>query len=309
MPIQAFEPDVELTAIAIGYKNDKANYIADKIFPYIPVGSPSFKYNKYPVEQGFSVVDTKVGRTSKPNSIEFSAISADASVDDHALDGPVPNFDVTHAPKNYNPKGRTVEGLTDMVMLSRELRCAKLAQDITNYGLKETLTSGDHFDDEASDPIKTIIEACNKMLIAPNSLLLGMDVWTKLRMHPKVVKATHGNSGDSGVASRQALAELLEIPEIIVGNSKYNVAKRGQQATIMPCWRGICSLLHINPNANTENGLTFGLTARFGDKVAGSFFNPNMGMRGGEEVRVGESVKELAIAPDCGYFFENALSK
>lgn len=29
---QVFEPDTELTAIAIGYKNDKVNYIADKIF-------------------------------------------------------------------------------------------------------------------------------------------------------------------------------------------------------------------------------------------------------------------------------------
>ena len=43
---QVFEPDTELTAIAIGYKNDKDNYIADKIFPYIPVGEPNFKYNE-----------------------------------------------------------------------------------------------------------------------------------------------------------------------------------------------------------------------------------------------------------------------
>ena len=37
MPNQAFEPDEQLTAIAIGYKNDKANYIGDKILPYVPV--------------------------------------------------------------------------------------------------------------------------------------------------------------------------------------------------------------------------------------------------------------------------------
>lgn len=42
MPTQVFEPDEQLTAIAIGYKNDKENYIADKILPYIPVESAQF---------------------------------------------------------------------------------------------------------------------------------------------------------------------------------------------------------------------------------------------------------------------------
>ena len=50
MPTQVFEPDEQLTAIAIGYKNDKENYIADKILPYIPVESAQFSYNEYPLE-------------------------------------------------------------------------------------------------------------------------------------------------------------------------------------------------------------------------------------------------------------------
>ena len=138
---QVFEPDTELTAIAIGYKNDKDNYIADKIFPYIPVGEPNFKYNEYPVEEGFSVPDTKVGRISKPNVVEFSAVSKTASVEDYGLDAPVPNYDVTRAPKNYDPRARATEGVTDLILLDRELRCAKLVRDLNNYANKETLAA------------------------------------------------------------------------------------------------------------------------------------------------------------------------
>ena len=58
MPTQVFEPDEQLTAIAIGYKNEKENYIADKILPYIPVEAAQFSYNEYPLEEGFSVPDT-----------------------------------------------------------------------------------------------------------------------------------------------------------------------------------------------------------------------------------------------------------
>ena len=64
MPNQAFEPDEQLTAIAIGYKNDKANYIGDKILPYVPVEAFKFSYNEFPVKEGFSVPDTRVGRIS-----------------------------------------------------------------------------------------------------------------------------------------------------------------------------------------------------------------------------------------------------
>jgi len=31
-------------------------------------------------------------------------------------------------------------------------------------------------------------------------------------------------------------------------------------------------------------------------------------MRGGRQLRVGESVKEIIMATDCAYFFENVLS-
>ena len=93
MPTQVFEPDEQLTAIAIGYKNDKENYIADKILPYIPVESAQFSYNEYPLEEGFSVPDTKVGRVSAPKTVDFSAMKHTAEVEDHALDVLVPNWD------------------------------------------------------------------------------------------------------------------------------------------------------------------------------------------------------------------------
>lgn len=81
MPQFVFTPDNELTAIAIGYQNPRENFIADKIFPYVAVATPSFSYNRYPLAEGFSVPNTKVGRTSKPNTVEFSAVRVTAEVE------------------------------------------------------------------------------------------------------------------------------------------------------------------------------------------------------------------------------------
>lgn len=66
--------------------------------------------------------------------------------------------------------------------------------------------------------------------------------------------------------------------------------------------------MYINSNADNNQGMTFGMTARLGDKVAGRIFDPNMGMRGGYKVRSGESIKELIVAKQCGFLFETPVS-
>ena len=53
--------------------------------------------------------------------------------------------------------------------------------------------------------------------------------------------------------------------------------------------------------------MTFGYTAQFKDRVSGSIVDPDIGLRGGQRVRVGESVKELVVAKDAGYLFENVI--
>ncbi len=308
MPNQAFEPDEQLTAIAIGYKNDKANYIGDKILPYVPVEAFKFSYNEFPVKEGFSVPDTRVGRISAPKTVDFSAIQKTAMVEDHALDALVPYYDKEAAPKNYDPEGRATEGVTDLCMLARELRVAKLVKDPNSYALKQTLSGTSQFDNAACDPLEILLEAKDKMLVSANALVMGMNVWTKLRLNPNLIKAVHGTAGDKGAVSRQQLAELLEIPEIIIGNSRVNASNEGQTASIQPCWQDYCGLLYINTHADTNQGLTFGLTGRYGDKIAGRFFDKDMGMRGGLKVRSGESCKELIVSKQCGFLFENPIS-
>ena len=73
-------------------------------------------------------------------------------------------------------------------------------------------------------------------------------------------------------------------------------------------WGKSCAILHRNMNADTEFGVTFGFTAQFGNRVAGTIVDPDIGIYGGERVRVGESVKELVTAPDLGYLFSTAVA-
>jgi len=50
------------------------------------------------------------------------------------------------------------------------------------------------------------------------------------------------------------------------------------------------------------------MTAEYGSRFAGTIPEPKVGLRGAERVRVGESVKELVTAADCGYLFDAAVA-
>jgi len=145
------------------------------------------------------------------------------------------------------------------------------------------------------------------MVMRANKMVIGRAAFTKLAMHPKVVKAFFGNAGDSGIATREFLARLFELDEVIVGESFVNTTKKGQTPALARAWGKHIALLNIDNLADVSSGSTFALTAQFGSRIAGSLPDEDIGLRGGQKLRVGESVKELITAPDLGYFIQNAV--
>lgn len=298
----------ELTAIAIAYRNQ--SLIADEVLPRVPVGKQDFKYLKHAMAEGFTLPDTKVGRRSKPNDVEFSATEITASTEDFGLDDPVPQGDIENAPPNYDPLGRAVEGVMDLILLDREIRTANLVFNANTYGAsnKATLAGAAQFSDPTSDPIATVMNALDACIMRPSAMVIGRAAYSVLVRHPKIVKAVLGNAGDSGIARRQDIADLFELQKVLVGEGFVNTAKKGQAASMARVWGKHIALIYQNPTADVSRGTTFGLTAQFGSRIAGAKADSDIGLKGGQRVRVGESVKELVTANDLGYFLQNAVA-
>lgn len=303
-----FPIDPHLTAIAIGYRN--LSLIADSVLPRVPVSKAEFKWWKFDLGQGFTVPTTNVGRTSQPNQIEFDAEEVTSSTNDYALDAPVPQSDVDNAPANYDPLGHAAERVSDIILLDREVRTSKEVFNAANYpvGNKDNVAAADQWDNAASKPIKKIVAALDKMIMRPNVAVLGRATATALRQNPSIVKAYNGTQGDDGMVPLEYIRQLLELDEIIVGSAFVNIARPGQKPVLVRAWANHAAFIYRNLLADTQGGVTFGFTAQSGSRVANSIADPDIGMRGGQRVRVGESVRELIVAGDCGYFFQNAVS-
>ena len=129
------------------------------------------------------------------------------------------------------------------------------------------------------------------------------------RTTPSVVAFTKDGQRLVGqIARRQAIAELFELEEVLVGQGWLNTAKPGQAVTLQRVWAKHAALLVRDRLATARSGGTFGMTAQWGSRIAGQEADSKIGMRGGQRVRAGESVKELITASDFGYFIKDAVA-
>ncbi|MBS7541491.1 major capsid protein [Ancylobacter lacus] len=306
-----FPVDPQLTGVVIAYQN--AELIADRVLPRIgpPLTRQTFRYMKFDFAQSVTVPETRVGRKGEPNEVEFGGTELDASTLDYGLDDVVPIDDVKNAPAGYNPLTYAAQGVMDLVLLDREKRVADLVFNAATYPAanKETLSGTAQWSDAASDPIGDIQDARDGMIMSPNILVLGRATWTMLRRHPKIVSSLSGSGTTSGVASLQAVTDLLELDEIVIGNAWVNTARKGQPTSLARTWGKHAALLRRDTLSTSLNQRpSFGATFQYDTRVAGQIPEPKAGLRGAIRVRAGESVKELITAADLGYFFQNAVA-
>lgn len=308
-----------LAAIAVAYK--QGNLIADQVMPRVPVMTETFRYPVYALGDAFRAPETLVGRKSAPNQIDWSATEATAAVKDYGLDAPVPNADIkawemaraagaTHV-STVDPLGRATRLVTQTVQNRREKRVADMITNPASYATanKTTLSGTSQWSDFAnSDPVGAIKDALDSMVMRPNFGTFNRKVWNRLSRHPGVRKAVYGDITTKGSVQLRALADELELQEIFVGEAWIDTAAPGQTSALQRCWGNHAAFFYRAPSVDSVDEVTFGCTAQYGDKIAGTIDDPDIGLRGGVRVRSGESLVELITAGDLGYLFTNAVA-
>lgn len=305
-----FPVDARLTAIALAFRNPDVNLIGDLVLPRTTTDA-EFKWLRHELSQGFTVPDTKVGRKSTPNEVEFTGIEVPDSVDDHGLDDLVPNSDINDDNQGVDPLGKATMYTTSLVQLSREVRVAAKVFATGSYvaGNQQTLAGTSQWSDFAnSNPVDAILAALDTPVMRPNIATFGQQVWTKVRQHPKVVQAIKGTDQGAGAVTRREFADFFELQEIYVGAGFINTAKKGQAAALSRCWGKHAAFTYRDRTAGAQAGMTFGFTAEAARLQTVIIPEPKVGVEGSQRVRVYERVKEIVCGPELGYYFQNAIA-
>lgn len=310
MAIRPFPVDAKLTAISLAYRNPDVALIANDVLPLTPTAQ-EFKWLKYDLSSGYTVPDLKVGRKSYPAEVEFNATEQSDRVQDYALDDFVPNEDIEADNQGVDPRGTAVGFLTNLLSLGREIRASGLVFSGASYAAGNQVTlsgTGQWSDTVNSDPVAAIGDALDVPVYRPNIAVFGQATWTKLRRNPKLVQAIKNTNQGAGMISRQEFADFFELSGVYVGAGFVNTAKKGQSMATQRVWGKHAAFIYRDRAAGPQAGVTWGYTAEWGMRRSGSMSDQKRGATGGETVRVLERVKELVVAPDLGYYFQNAVA-
>lgn len=303
------------SGLVIAYRNGEM--IADLVCPFAgpQLSVKTFEWWRFDFSQHVTVPDTRIGRTSRANQVQFSAQKQAESTEDYALGDTIPIADqnAASATGSYDPVQHAQLGIMDLLILDREIRVANLLQNPATYPSANVVAvSGtSRFNNAASDPIRLIRDFLETFVIRPTHGWIGRTAYNGLISSPGVLEAYHGQDGASkGVVPKSFILEQLELQDLYVGSSFVNSARPGQTMALGRTWgrnMGFFVKDQLADPVMNRARATFAFTARQGDRRAGRMADEKAGLDGSTYIQVGWSVKELVAAPDLGGLLQNVI--
>lgn len=253
--------DVGLSNVSIKFAN--AEFAAEKLAPPLLVGKDSNKYWVYGKENFDLAADIRAPGT-RGVSVDWTAAPFPYLLAEHAQTHPIPDEVRDDADEPLNMEIDSTEFLTERIQRRLEFDTAAIACATGSYaaGNINNLSAKKWSDYAASDPLKDIEDMKATIHAASggsaNVLILGHQVFTALKNHPKIKEMIKygGSPGDPAKVTADTLAKLFELDEVVDAKALYNSAKEGQTASLSYIW-GSNAVLAVRPKAMGVKVLSF----------------------------------------------------
>jgi hypothetical protein len=317
-----------LTNVAIAFMQTNDRFVADRVFPNVPVSKQSDLYRIY--DRSFfyrSEMEIRApGTRSKSVGYEMSTTSYYCPV--WALNHPIPDQVRSNADADVQLDRNGTRLLSQQALLRREISF------ITNFFTTSIWTSGRtgvasspvagtsvlQWNDANSTPVEDIRMAKRTVAqltgMEPNKLTVGREVMDVLIDHPDIVdrvKYAGGvNNANPAKVTRDAVTALFELDEILVMNAVRNTAKEGQTASYSFIGGKHAMLTHTPaaPSPDVPSaGYTFGWTGYLGAGENGA----RVSRYRDDPIRSDVIELELAFdqkvtSADLGFFFSGVIA-
>lgn len=343
MPIQPSRGDVHvnrpLTSVSLAFAQEADSFVADRVFPNISVSKQSDSYFTY--DRGEfnrdEMRDRAPGTESSGGSYQISTDTYNAVV--RAFHKDIPDQVRANADSPIDLDREAAEYVTHKALIKREVTwvsqyftpgapggtwtfdvdgvasgaTAAASFDPTNASNNDKL----QWNDAASTPIEDVRQG--KRFVGestgfrPNVMVLGRAVFDTLLDHPDIVgRLDRGQTAGPAMATREALAALFELDEILVMDGIQNTAIEGQTAShsyiggkhALLCYRAPRPGL-LTPSA----GYTFSWTGLLGATPVGTRIKRfRQEAIESDRVEIQMAYAQKRVSEDLGYFFGSIVA-
>ena len=324
----AGQPDVAdvhvnalLTQLSIAFYNEPGAYVADQVFPLVYVPKKTDIYPKY--DRGFFFADegnamlrapgTKAARSgftvNKSNTYACENWAVGFAIPDELR----ANVD---APFDMDRDGTLL--ITELISIRRERAFAAdfMAGSVwTGSSTGSDITVGTKWDDVTSDPMSDVKAQSRsihtKIGRRPNTLLIGRIVWDRLMDHPDILDRLKGGAtpDNIAIATKAAVASLLDVERILVGDAVYRSSAEGATTTLAAVMDDDALLLYLpaRPSLLTPAaGYTFVWESLMAGRGAPQFMRKyREGPEGQDVIECHTWFDHVATEPLAGAFFSD----
>ena len=291
-----------LSEISIQYRNN--DFIADQILPIMPVNNKTGRYLKYAKADRFAIVDTKLAPRAEAREVEWSASDENYICKGQALKEFLGDDEKNNMPVPLQAETDTTEFVTDLMQLARERRVASLlAANVPGAA------AGAKWSVAGTDVIKDVNTAIQNCFAPANTIIMSWDVLNALDANTDIKDRI--KYSQLGVLTTDLLAKLFKVDRVIVGKSRYNTAKKGQNPSFAQVWADNVYAAYINPRPSPKTltlGVSFAesLFAGKGYRVR-TWREEKRGLGGGQMIQVEASLDEVLMATDVAYAIQDVL--
>jgi hypothetical protein len=309
----AVHVDAILTQMSVAYIQSDGMFVANKVFPVIPVDKKTDKYFTYTKNDWFrDEAKLRVGGTESAGS-GYGLSTATYSCDTFAFHKDVDDETRNNADAPLDMERDATMFVTQKLLLRQEIQWA--ADNFTTSVWGTDSTPGTLWSDyTASDPIGDIRTGSRTILantgFLPNTMVLGYDVYIKLLDHPDLVDRIK-YSGQKTVTLAD-MAALFEVDRILVAKAIKAINVENETAAYSFVHGKHALLCYVAPNPGIltpSAGYTFqwkGVSGGLGATVGVKNFRIEQIESTRIEGQV--SLDNKVVASDLGYFFNGAVS-
>lgn len=310
--------DAALTNISVAFTQDNANFIADKVFPIVPVQKQADKYWTY--EKGSFFRDEARKRAPGTESAGggYRLGSDTYFCEKWALHKDVDDDTVANQDAGIDCFQDAATFVQEQLLIRRE---RLFVEEYLKTGVWGTdVVGGTNFvqwDDEAtSDPLEDIKNARIKIMLntgrMPNTLTVDIYTHEALKKHPLIQARYSGPSGAVAVTTAM-LAAYFEVSRYLVASAVYTESDETDTTPTMAFIAPKCALLSYSAPTPSLMQPTAGYIFTW----AGLTGLNNLGIRTkrfrmekleAERVENTLSMDAKLVAADCGYYFSATVS-
>lgn len=238
-----------LTEMSIAHMNKEEHYVADRLFPLLGVDKQSDIYAKYQRGDFFQGSEDAQAMRELLRAPGTRAAVAGYTIDtsnsfrcdNFAIGVEIPDELRGNVDGPFKLDTEAAILGTQIQLIRRERAWAADFMKTSVWGTDKTGTT--HYvkwsDYGGSDPFTDLEDGIDEIESQtgerPNKLAMGAIVWRRLKHHPDLVDRIKGGAttGNPALVTRQLLAQVLEIEEVLVGRASYKSSVEGASTMVL----------------------------------------------------------------------------